>query len=69
MTDPLIRAIATRVDQLLLELNTLRGQQQQLQLAQIQWQTERRQLIDRQAQAQQLLDDALARLDALEKQL
>lgn len=69
MTDPLIRAIEHRVDQLLSELSTLRTQQQQLQQAQAQWHTERQQLVARQAQAQQLLDDALARLDALEQQL
>lgn len=69
MTDPLIRAIEHRVDQLLSELSTLRTQQQQLQQAQAQWHTERQQLVARQVQAQQLLDDALARLDALEQQL
>jgi uncharacterized protein (TIGR02449 family) len=69
MIDPLFRAIEDRIDQLLSELNTLRAQQQQLQEAQAQWQLERQQLLERQTQAQQLLDDALARLDALEDQL
>lgn len=69
MTDAIVRAIEARVDQLLDELSQLRTQQQQLQQAEAQWQAERQQFLARQAQAQELLDDALARLDALEDQL